>query len=294
MTNEQVRKLPPFERLLYWIREREQIRLKRQAGLPPPWSDDPIFQQYRFCNVVRIQDKVSQWLLHNWYEPNIDHPNMVLACTMARQFNNPGTLDDLGFPYEWQPEEWLRLLREREKAGLTNYNGAYVISNMGRKDPKIELTINVTCRWMVEETLLINTDSMRRTWECLCNAPGVGSFIAGQIVADLRWAMNGPWSDRMEWAPSGPGSIRGLLRLDGKYDPNKPKPSMSGRMFQQRFEVWLRKMLIQKRIPNMEAMDFQNCLCEFDKYERCLWGEGEPKQRFRGTGKERTIARRMK
>jgi hypothetical protein len=39
------------------------------------------------------------------------------------------------------------------------------------------------------------------------------------------------------------------------------------------------------RKVNMEplhAQDLQNCLCEFDKYERVRLGEGRPKQRYEG------------
>ena len=32
----------------------------------------------------------------------------------------------------------------------------------------------------------------------------------------------------------------------------------------------------------LEAMDYQNILCEFAKYEKTLWGEGRPKQSYNG------------
>ena len=33
--------------LVAWVRERESIRKKKEAGLPPPWTIDPILAHYR-------------------------------------------------------------------------------------------------------------------------------------------------------------------------------------------------------------------------------------------------------
>jgi len=80
MKIEQVKKLDVQERWLYWIKEREKIRLAKDAGDSKPWTDDVILQSYRFCNVRRMDDKVSQWLLNNWYKPYRGHPHMLKAC----------------------------------------------------------------------------------------------------------------------------------------------------------------------------------------------------------------------
>ncbi len=40
---------------------------------------------------------------------------------------------------------------------------------------------------------------------------------------------------------------------------------------------------LPKQITNrLEAIDFQNCLCEFDKYERTLFDNRRPKARYPG------------
>jgi hypothetical protein len=35
-------------------------------------------------------------------------------------------------------------------------------------------------------------------------------------------------------------------------------------------------------IPPIHAQDLQNCLCEFDKYERVRLGEGRPRSKYQG------------
>ena len=47
-------------RLLYWMAERERIRLRPQAGQPAPWSNDPILRDWSFTNVRREDDRVTR------------------------------------------------------------------------------------------------------------------------------------------------------------------------------------------------------------------------------------------
>ena len=43
----------------------------------------------------------------------------------------------------------------------------------------------------------------------------------------------------------------------------------------------------------MEMMDFQNCHCEFDKYERTLHSEGRPKQLYPGLPPVQTLHKKQ-
>ena len=46
-----------------FCKERESIRKKRDSGEPFPWSNDPIFQNGRFLNVFREDDRVSKAII---------------------------------------------------------------------------------------------------------------------------------------------------------------------------------------------------------------------------------------
>src|SRR5438105_15599884 len=122
---------------------------------------------------------------------------------------------------------------------------------------------------------------MEKTHRNLLPFYGIGSFMAGQIVADLRWAIRNNWADRFCWAPMGPGSKRGLNR----FLDQPVKASMSQDQFQDGLERVIKlckKSLNLNFWDRLEAIDYQNCLCEYDKYSRVLLGEGKPKQRFAG------------
>ena len=279
MKTEAVKKLDPYHRLVYFINERESIRRKRALGLPPPWTDDEILGSYRFCNVRRMDDKVSQWLLNNWYKPYKDHPNILIAVVLARHFNLPSTLEAIGFPVEWLPEVVKKTLLVKKGNGQNLFNSAYIVPGDASFLSKVHSVIDGVVRWTISLKPLTPTDSMKSCVEYLSEIRGLGSFLAGQIVADLRWAMSGSWKDRYTYAPMGPGSKRGMNRVQGrdKDSPLKQEKFLDELVhLVQRLEGDLSNDITRR----LEMMDYQNCLCETDKYFRVLLGEGKPKKRY--------------
>jgi hypothetical protein len=272
--------------LLYWIEERENIRRKKEAGEPKPWTDDPILRAYRFCNVRRMDDRVSKWLFDNWYNPYFDHRNMVVAVTLARHFNLPRTLEAIGFPLIWKPKLFKKILRNLKASGVSIFNGAYMVRGMAKDEPhytpvKSDQIIDLVCTPLYEEPPPLNPDSMEESVAAFCPYWGFSSFMAGQVVADLRWAMLGGWFDAPRWAPIGPGSKRGINRLFGRAF-NQPLAQLT---FEQEMVDVIHACkdgLEEETTRRLEAMDYQNCLCEFDKYMRAKLGEGRPKQLYPG------------
>lgn len=286
MNIKEVKELSSRERYLYWVTERESIRLKRKRGLPRPWTDDAILQNYKFCNVRRMDDRVSQWLYNNWYKPYKDHPNMLTAVTLARQLNNTDSLAEVGFPEVWNPTVVEKILNERVKQGKKNFSAAYMITGTlgGTKVEqivhKVVTPIHVACS---KTSKLANTNSMIETWRNLLPFAGFSSFISGQVVADLRWGLTGGWYDRKFWAPMGPGSKRGMNRLLGRPFVTPVKQEEFYEFLEQQIQ-FCKSELEHSISSRMEAIDVQNTLCEFDKYERTLWEGRRPKQRYKGTG----------
>lgn len=111
----------PAKAFFDFCKERENIRMKRESGAPAPWSDDPIFQQGRFLNVFREDDKGTKAVLQ-FAEPAKDNtPNLIHALFFARWCNqhttlsaiHPGILNNPGVlrrtllqevPQPWQSE----------------------------------------------------------------------------------------------------------------------------------------------------------------------------------------------
>lgn len=260
----------------HWIREREGIREKKETGQPRPWTTDAILNTYRFCNVRREDDRVTRWIRRNWSRPN--DPNLVLAMAIARLVNWPDTLEKLGYPEDWDPRHFVNTINQRTFSGHKTWSSAYIVSTNGNAIAKpvyvaqtVLDPIATRCRGQGWPTPL------QPLYNALRAVPGVGSFIAGQIAADLKNVIGSPWYDASDWftfVVPGPGSRRGLARLIGKPAPY----SLNDKQFYENFD--LAQIAAEEVFPDLCAQDVQNCLCEFDKYMRVKLREGKPRQHY--------------
>ena len=100
----------PVSAFFDFCREREKIRFAREAGTPAPWTDDPIFQQGRFLNVFREDDRGSKAILNFARNLEKDLPTLIHALFFARWCNRQETLDKLSSKIISQPNELLKAL----------------------------------------------------------------------------------------------------------------------------------------------------------------------------------------
>lgn len=272
-----------FDHLLVWLTERNSIRLQRGRGEPPPWTQDPIIANFRFCNVRRMDDKVSIWL-ENWHKSNIPEGarvrDVAVACMAGRLINRPETLARVTYPLPYDEPTFTSQLMDVRRDGMTVFTGAYVINGALGGDKILQVTQKVLQPlWDTRKKIPGDGLSMQAVHAALDHRPGIASFMAGQAVADLRWVMPDlTWEDRHTWAPRGPGSVRGVNRLLGRgLEDNFP------------FDVWLGHLINlykaaaierPKMFKRLELMDFQNCMCEFDKYRRLMRKEGSVRAKY--------------
>ena len=100
----------PVSAFFAWCKEREQIRLRREAGEPPPWSEDPVFQQGRFLNVFREDDPGTRAVL-SFAEPvQNSTPDLIYALFFARWCNRASTLRALDVALLKEPEKLRQVL----------------------------------------------------------------------------------------------------------------------------------------------------------------------------------------
>jgi hypothetical protein len=266
------------DRLIHWINERYAIYAKRTNGAQPPWTDDPILQNYRFCNVHRENDKVTKWIASNWRNQNADNVFLVSSLVLARMFNLPDHLVELQPFISWDLEDMCRVSKERRARGEKCFNGAYLITTCGVKMDKIDYVYRVVKD--VEDMVLWPDDiptTLTGMHKVLTSVKGLGDFLAAQVIADLKNIPGHPlWEapDWWSWCAPGPGSRRGLERLVGAYSASRGRFNASASLLHREIVGRLNPM------PNICMQNFQNCLCEFDKYDRTYLGEGKPKQRY--------------
>lgn len=282
-----------IEEWAYWITEREEMRKRKEKNKDQTrtvFSPDPVMAGTRWCNVRRMDDKVSRWLIDHWYpQPTqADNwleiaPNLLMVSALAaRMINRTETLSHItgGNRFsKWNYETFRKRMYEVKESGEPVFTNAYII-NGASGGPKIEQVLNAIQKcYETKPFRYIEVESLQHTANGLHDLPGVGSFIAGQVVADLRWVLDEPtyWQDRMTWAPPGPGSSRGMKYLLGMSSAS----DMTGRgkdLSEKQFLIYLPRLIaIARKHPKvrkvfeerkLEAHDIQNTLCELGKFIR--------------------------
>ena len=171
-----------LDRFFSYINERHAIYIRRQAGVKPFWTEDKILQTYSFCNVFRELDTVTIWLRENWKEPYADHPNLPFAMSVARQINWPDTLQEIGFPEEWNPDRVKDIMQGRMDRGEKVYTGAYMLTGtLG--GTKVEQTIDKILTPLYENHPEIHPDSLQKTWSEYLRYSGFSGFMAYEAVS---------------------------------------------------------------------------------------------------------------
>lgn len=271
-----------------WVREREAIRVRRECGDPFPWTDDPIFRDYRFCNVRREDDSVTDWIRENIREPFADHPNLWFMLCIARMINWPDTLGPIisSGNYAWPVDEHFKpsilgdVLDGLANHGQKVFTGAYIIPTLkGVRKTRSVPEHNLGALWNDRRKIASVFDkdaTLRRTHAVLMRYDGWGQFLSYQAVVDMRFTQllfDAP--DRTQWAAAGPGTVRGLNRIHGR--------PTDGALSQDRALAEMREIY---RLANdatgvvMDFSDVPNILCETDKYLRVERGEGTPRARY--------------
>lgn len=287
----------PLKRLVFWITEREAIREKKEGGAPPPWTKNSILRSYRFCNVARRDDRVTRWIVDRILHPGAEAPDLWVQVAFARYINWPDTINALMeaalWPFVGTPR-WKDIgefIDNRARIGEKTWTGAYMIRAESNPDAewyrwgkgRYVAEIVIGGLWKRRRELLPELHaSVQRAHVALMAGYGWGSFMAGQVVADLTyvggWLRNAP--DLYTYAPLGPGSRRGLNRLLARPLTAALSQDTACSLMQEIAQRVVRDVpwASAKRLT---LHDIQNCLCEFDKFERVRLGTGRPRATYK-------------
>lgn len=290
MKVEQVAKLSPEERFLYWIQERHSVYLKKEAGESKPWTNDEILRSYFFTNPYRENDKVTKWFRERIREPLRDSKKVALATVIFRWFNYIPTGEIiLGWLTNWDKEKVQNRLGEIRDSGGQVFTGAFMINSPGG-EPKLE----AICRridnvWQDKKRLISGLEkatTLEESHKLLTKYDGLGGFMAYEVVTDLRHTyLLENATDIMTWANPGPGCVRGLYRVAA--EPIKTKGNASSPPLPKDYLERMQKLLELANtrladLPKFEMREIEHSLCEYDKYERMRLGDGRAKRKYQG------------
>lgn len=207
----------------YWrfAAARHDVYLRRLRGDPPPWTDDPVIATWRFTNVYRAADRVSQYLIRNVIYGGDQEPDeVVFRVLLFRWFNRISTwellTERLGPPSlaSFDPSTAERVLATARAEGRRIYSAAYIIPPVpGEPRPKhaghLALTVRMLENGLTEQ--LVTAGSLEGVFRVLQRWPGIGDFLGYQLAIDLNYSEVID-HDENDFVIAGPGALDGLSK----------------------------------------------------------------------------------
>jgi hypothetical protein len=278
-----------LKKFFWWINERHQIYLRKMAGEPWPWTKDPILQKYKFTNVFRQLD--AETLAFNermqWVAGSM--ADVLYHMIVFRAFNRHETYDLLMKRKNAMTNvrKMKKVLHQAADRGQKVFTGAYIITNAGSSDSKIDLMcdalgVQYRARNRIWEHMYAD-GTMEGCTKILMQYPMQGPFTAYEVICDMRYHRNMLWNapDRKKWANLGPGARRGINRIvSGKKKPNVFHTTAEYIEFMQEL-LKTSPQYRGKHVPPMEMREIEHSLCEFDKWLRVHNNEGRPRAIYR-------------
>lgn len=276
--------------------ERHRIYVKKSSGEPFPWTDDPILQKYKFCNVYRELDTGTIWCREHIREPFADHPSLFFNIAAYRSVNALETWEEI---YEWEeavtgvpfmevydPERVRHAMKLRKARGCRIFTNAHMLTGLHAGD-KIDQCVDYTFRFLWEHRQELEptpNDSLKSAFDKLIAAkiPAIGKFLAYEIVTDLRHTRYLSHAmDKHCWANPGNGARRGIERVMGCYEVGRIRNWDPDYLVQRMVDLLdVSRIVLPDWMPKLEMREIEHTLCEFDKYERARLGEGTPRMHY--------------
>jgi len=261
---------------------RQDVFFNRFNGVDFPWTSDEILNQYKFTNVYRASDRVSQYLIRNViYNPELpDGPKEVLfRIFLFKLFNKIETWEllvkNLG-PLTWEEYQFKhfdKILSKAINSGQTIYSAAYIMpsiqSRFGfqRKHSNHLKLIEMVLDNDTEEKLM-ESRKMQQAFAMIKQSPGLGDFLAYQLLIDVNYSEILNFSES-EFVVPGPGAKGGI---------SKCFESTAGlsegeliKLVTDRQELEFERLGLKFRSlwgRPLQLIDCQNLFCEVDKYSR--------------------------
>lgn len=285
-----------FLHYLYWMCERMNIFWRKYNGEQAPWTDDDILRNFKFTNVYRCLDRVSQYLLSRViyngkeYEPE----DMFFRILLFKHFNKNETWDLLekefgDITYETGLENIAKFLDKVVDSGDTIYGNAYIVNCFFYQYPQYKHITGMSkhrAHFRIFEDEIFQNGHLydfleAKTFEDLYwvfkNMKIYGDFTAQQYCIDLNYSPLFNFSEN-DFVITGPGSLKGIgWTFDGasgkRYDyvgtikwVHDNFERLMGDFCEKTGMKW--NPLPWEPVPTLTNL--QNCFCETSKFAKGL------------------------
>lgn len=270
-----------FKYYFYFIQERMNIfwRKYNDADL---LTKDPILQTYKFTNVYRACDRVSQYLIKNVIYQDLGRytpEDILLRILVFKVFNKIETWEYLNGENEittktFNVEKLADSLTRRQQTKPI-FSNAYMMAGSHAEYKEIPSKHQVWLQ-MIEDRFIkdkglwtvLSAKSLAEVYSQLREYPLIGDFLAYQYAIDFNYS---PYLnfDEDSFVKAGVGAVRGIKKCFKSYGDTYEDAI---RYTQDHFDAFQNKygFTAFRPLPGREPklIDIQNCFCETDKYLR--------------------------
>lgn len=273
---------PSLDGFWRFVEERHKIWLRRETGQPRPWSDDPILNQYHFCNVFRDLDYGTRWYGHHIAPLTRDLEEFIWYTLIYRLVNDVTWFLRLGHipsPQDWKGKKSHKASVAAIEAAGKPHSQAYLTFGSPSKqsrtaklvsllDDNLPLLRDVCCDIGVSRDL-------EYVWGGLQGFYGIGPFVAMQIYRDLIFAGALDLDlDEDSWCYIGPGAQYALGQISGEKTYQGQWQFLYAASRSQH-ESFRRLDISNDGLSGLNLNDIQHCMCEYGKWLKFRQGKGK-------------------
>ena len=263
-----------------------------------PTTADPILEAFRFTNVFRASDRVSQFLISEVIPGGeATAADTFFRVVLFKLFNRISTwqlIDAALGPVHWPSFDLTgcdRLLASARAAGTSVYSAAYIMPDPALGEGSKHANHLRLLAMMMHDRLperVAAAGTMEDVYRLLIGYPSIGPFLGYQLTIDLNYTSLTDFSE-MDFVVPGPGAIDGLTKCF--RDPGGLECGDLIRFTAAVAEEHAERLGVE--LPSLwgrrpHLIDYQNLFCEVDKYARAKHphyrgrsGRSRIKQRYR-------------
>lgn len=290
----------------YWrfAAERQEVYFRRLAGDRGPWTADPVLSHYRFTNVYRATDRVSQYLIKEvaYAGQALSDRDRALRILLFKIFNKIETWELLEATLgaitcaNFKVDRLSTALDQALACRATIYSSAYIMpSGAGnlRHPRKHQMHLHLLAALIRDKVLdrVLDAETMESAFRVLLAVPTFGPFLSYQFVTDLNYSTALNFSE-MEFVVPGPGAKDGIRKCFSSLGDLTEAEVIQWVAERQDDEFRSRGLRFKTLWGRpMQLIDCQNVFCEVDKYARVAHpevlgrsGRSRIKQKFSSSG----------
>jgi len=266
----------------YWrfAAERLAIFYRRRRDPVGPWTTDPILRAYRFTNVFRAADRVSQYLIREiqYRGDRSQEPREVFFRTILfKIFNKIETWEALEYahgPLSWRTVDLDavdRTLSRLRAGGQRIYSAAYIMpappfGRAGKHSNHLALIARMMADRLPDQ--LQQAPDLSAVYERILDYPGLGRFLSFQYAIDLNYSILLDFEEA-DFVVAGPGALDGISKCFSATSKRLPEQVIRWVTDRQEIEFTQRGLDFNGLFGRpLQPIDCQNLFCEVSKYTR--------------------------